>query len=357
MTPNSSEPNRVRVAGVGLVAVLDLLVDRQPARPAGRGVRSPLDVAREQLDPGQEAADPPHVVVAVAPDLVADPVQGQHPVLERFERLEALLERELRPFLVSARSLDGITPLGLNMMTSRFLRTPVVGEAQAREVEEERQGRRAEAQVAEEVASVDGSGPRHLSGSGKGRVEGVSFRWIGYPGNAVGVGSRGRSPSPRAGLPDRLGMPDGGSPEEAEAATISTRFELDRTAGSTRGNRDRHERIGERPSAELKPGERSSRPGAEGADRLLDHVMEELLDEGGVRLLARRRGSAASSPGSRRSGWARRTGAHTSRWRRLASPSLRTGTGRSASKSFQAEAEGVDHPVAGDARLGAGLQA
>ena len=77
---------------VVLEEVLDLLVDRQAAGPAGRRVRAALDVAREELDAGQQAADAAHVVVAVAADLVADAVQGQRPVLERLQRLEALLE-------------------------------------------------------------------------------------------------------------------------------------------------------------------------------------------------------------------------------------------------------------------------
>ena len=41
ITPNSSEPNRVRVAGLALQEVLDLLVDRDAAGPAGRACREP----------------------------------------------------------------------------------------------------------------------------------------------------------------------------------------------------------------------------------------------------------------------------------------------------------------------------
>ncbi len=53
ITPNSSEPKRVRVAGSLCRMVLDLLVDRDAAGPAGRRVRAALDVAGEQLDAGQ----------------------------------------------------------------------------------------------------------------------------------------------------------------------------------------------------------------------------------------------------------------------------------------------------------------
>ena len=57
-----------------LKEVLDLLIDGESAGPARRRVRTALDVAREELDARQQAADPPHVVVAVAPDLVAHAV-------------------------------------------------------------------------------------------------------------------------------------------------------------------------------------------------------------------------------------------------------------------------------------------
>ncbi len=75
MTPNSSEPKRVRVSGSLLQEVLDLLIDRDAAGPAGGRVRAALDVAGEQLDAGEQAADAAHVVVAVAADPVADAVQ------------------------------------------------------------------------------------------------------------------------------------------------------------------------------------------------------------------------------------------------------------------------------------------
>ena len=58
-----------------------------PLGPAGRRVGAALDVAGEQLDAGEQAADAAHVVVAVAADLVADAVQDQRLVLERLQRL------------------------------------------------------------------------------------------------------------------------------------------------------------------------------------------------------------------------------------------------------------------------------
>ena len=58
----------------------------------------------------------------------------------------------------SGQKVDGTTPLGLNMTTSRCLRGLLIGEAQARQVQHERQRRRADAQVAEKLASRTGHG-------------------------------------------------------------------------------------------------------------------------------------------------------------------------------------------------------
>jgi hypothetical protein len=87
---------------------LDLLVDRMPAGPARRSIRAALDVARKELDPSQQAAHAPHVVVAVAANLVAVAVQEQGAALERLERLEAFLE--LGPRRRSSRLRHGSTP-------------------------------------------------------------------------------------------------------------------------------------------------------------------------------------------------------------------------------------------------------
>ena len=60
----------------------DLLIDRQPARPARRRVASPLDVAGEEFDAGEQAADAAHVAIAVAADLVANAFEGEEAILE-----------------------------------------------------------------------------------------------------------------------------------------------------------------------------------------------------------------------------------------------------------------------------------
>ena len=97
--------------GIALQEVLDLLVDRDAAGPAGRRVRAALDVARKELDAGEQAADAAHVVVAVAADAVADAVEDQRAVLERGERLEDRLERELVALLVGPE-VAGHDPVG-----------------------------------------------------------------------------------------------------------------------------------------------------------------------------------------------------------------------------------------------------
>ena len=125
-----------------------------PLGPAGRRVASRPGCCPGRARSGEQAADAAHVVVAVAADLVADAVEDQRPVLERLERLEALLERERRRLPRRARTPTGSTPLGLNMTTSRCFRRCLVGEAEAGQVEDERQRRRADAQVADELAAA-----------------------------------------------------------------------------------------------------------------------------------------------------------------------------------------------------------
>jgi hypothetical protein len=85
---------RTRVLAA-LEVILDLLVDRNAAGPAGRRVRAALDVAGEQLDAGEQAAHAAHVVVTVAAHLVAQPFQHQHPVLERLERRHDFLQLKI----------------------------------------------------------------------------------------------------------------------------------------------------------------------------------------------------------------------------------------------------------------------
>ena len=105
ITPNSSDPKPRARFGPALQEILDLLIDRDSLGPSGRGVRTALDVAGEQLDAGQQAAHAAHVVVAVAAKLVADAVEDQRAIAERLQRLEALLELERCPFLVGPERL------------------------------------------------------------------------------------------------------------------------------------------------------------------------------------------------------------------------------------------------------------
>ena len=124
-----------------------------PARPARRRIRASLDVPRKELDTRQQTAHAPHVVIAVAADLIANAVQEQGPVLERHERLEALLELEILALLVGPerRRDDAV---GTEHHHEPLLPLRLIGEPQARQVEQERQGPRADAQVSEKFASV-----------------------------------------------------------------------------------------------------------------------------------------------------------------------------------------------------------
>jgi hypothetical protein len=146
-----AEPRAGRLALLELIA--DLLVDRAPLGPAGRRVRAALDVPREQLDTRQQAPHAPHVVVAVAPELVADAVEDQRLVLERLQRLEALLERELRPLLVRPEG-RGDHPVGAEHDHQPPLPRPLIGEPQAGQVQDERDGCRADPEVADELAAT-----------------------------------------------------------------------------------------------------------------------------------------------------------------------------------------------------------
>ena len=146
-----AEPGaRVRLA---LQGVLDLLVDREPLGPARRRVGTTLDVAGKELDPRQQAAHAAHVVVAVAAELVADPVEDQRAILERLQRLQALLELERRPFLVGPER-RGNDAVGAEHDDQPLLAPLLIRETQAGQVQDEREGRRADAQVADELASV-----------------------------------------------------------------------------------------------------------------------------------------------------------------------------------------------------------
>src|SRR5262249_5365998 len=142
---------------VRLQEVPDLLIDGDALGPAGRRVGAALDVAGEQLDAGQEAAHAAHVRVAVAAHLVADAVQDEGALAERLQRREALLERELLALLVGPerRRHDAV---GAEHHDEPLLPALLVGEAQARQVEDERQRRRADPHVADELAAAAGPG-------------------------------------------------------------------------------------------------------------------------------------------------------------------------------------------------------
>ena len=96
-------------------------------------MRAALDVAGEQLDARQQAADAAHVVVAVAADLVADAVQGEQPVLERLQGPEALLEVEAVALLVGPEG-RGHDAVGAEQDDEPLLAPLLVGEAQAGQV-------------------------------------------------------------------------------------------------------------------------------------------------------------------------------------------------------------------------------
>ena len=154
----------MRVSGPALEVVLDLLIDREPFGPSGRRVGTTLDVAGEELDARQQAAHAAHVVVAVAAKLVADAVQNQRAVAKRLQRLQALFELERRPFLIGPerRRHDAV---GAEHHDQPLLALLLIGESQAGQVQHERQGRRADAQVADELASIASVG--HVISSGR----------------------------------------------------------------------------------------------------------------------------------------------------------------------------------------------
>ena len=141
--------------GLGLQVAGDLLVDGDALRPARRGVRAALDVAREQLDAGEQAAHAAHVAVAVALDLVADALEHQGLGLEGLERLQALLESRSRGAL-------GIGPEGVRHHAVRaehdhqaLLAPRGVAEPEAGQVEQEGQGRGIPPEIAQEPAAAD----------------------------------------------------------------------------------------------------------------------------------------------------------------------------------------------------------
>ena len=113
-----------------------------------------LDVAGEELDAGQEAADAAHVAVAVGADLVADPVEGEQLLLEGVEGLEALLELAELAFRVGPEVL-GDDAVGAEHDHEPLLRRSAArGEAEAGQLREEGRGGGADAEVAQEFAAA-----------------------------------------------------------------------------------------------------------------------------------------------------------------------------------------------------------
>src|SRR5262249_33244341 len=127
-----------------LQVVLDFLIDRQSAGPAGRRVRAALDVAGKQFDSCQQAADAAHVIVAVAADLIANAVEDERALLERLQRLQALLEGGQLAFLVGPER-GGHDAVGAEQDDQPLLAPLLIGEAEAGQVQNERQRRRSDA--------------------------------------------------------------------------------------------------------------------------------------------------------------------------------------------------------------------
>ncbi len=85
---------------LALESGLDFLIDRRPFRPAGGRVGAPLDVAGKELDSGEQAAHPAHVIVAVAAKLVTNAVEYQRAITKRGQRRQTLFELKPRTFFV-----------------------------------------------------------------------------------------------------------------------------------------------------------------------------------------------------------------------------------------------------------------
>ena len=124
-----------------------------------------LDVARKELDAGEQATDSAHVIVAVAAYFIAHAVLRQHTILERCQRLEARLERLERSLLVGPE-VSRDDAIGAEQNDQPLLAPLLVGEPEAGQVEHERQSGRANSQVAKEFAARSKAGHRSVSGRG-----------------------------------------------------------------------------------------------------------------------------------------------------------------------------------------------
>src|SRR5262249_34702074 len=132
-----------------LEEVPNLLVDGDALGPAGWRVGATLDVAGEEFDAGEEAAYAAHVAVAVAANLVGDTLQCERLLAERFERREDFLER--LQFALGIRPVRrGDGPVGAEDEDDTLLPLRLIGEAKTRQVEDERNGRSADAKIADE---------------------------------------------------------------------------------------------------------------------------------------------------------------------------------------------------------------
>ena len=83
-----------------LQKIAQLLVDRNPPRPARRLIAAALDVAGKKLNAREQATHPAHVPIAIAANFVRDSLQRQRPTFERLQRREDALERKILPHFI-----------------------------------------------------------------------------------------------------------------------------------------------------------------------------------------------------------------------------------------------------------------
>src|SRR5262249_15213258 len=121
-----------------LEEVLDLLIDGDTARPPGRRIRPALDIAREELRAGEQTPHAPHVCVAVAANAVADAVENEGSTLERLQRLQRLLEREVLALFIRPKRVRNNTVWAEDHYQP-LLPLRAVGRRQAGQVGNERQ--------------------------------------------------------------------------------------------------------------------------------------------------------------------------------------------------------------------------
>ena len=151
--PELEGPETRAGGGIVLQKIPDLLVDGDAIGPPCGVVGAALDVPRKEFNPGEEAADPALVLVAVAPDPVVQPLQHEHAVLELREGLEDGLEVAQGPgFVLPEVRREG--PVGRENNDETLPAGDRFGRLQAGEPGHEGQGGSGEAEVAEKVAAV-----------------------------------------------------------------------------------------------------------------------------------------------------------------------------------------------------------